>query len=263
MKKYTFISGAAGGLGSAFAKELALKGFNLFVTDISQEKLDSLKAELLQINANIEIITFACNLVIESQRQALINFVAENNVTFERLVNVAGVDIQKPFADYTAEKIKLHVGVNVNANVELTHAFLPRLSENAEILTVSSMSSVTPMPYFALYSATKALLSSLFMSLHYELKKKGIKVTVVMPGGIYTRPDIIQDIKTQGLSGKLSSQTPEQVVKGALKAVKKNKLKYIPGAFNKFIYFVEKITPLKVQLKFIAKRWGNRVRDAF
>ncbi len=260
---YSFISGAAGGLGSAFSRELAVKGSNLFITDISADKLENLKSELLKINPDIVVETFACNLVSEEDRKALINYVKDNGITFERIVNVAGVDIQKPFSDYTPEKIKLHVGVNVNANVELTHAFLTSLKENAEIITVSSMSSVTPMPYFALYSATKSLLTSLFMSLHYELKKKGIKVTVVLPGGIYTRPDIIEDIKTQGLSGKLSSQTPEQVVKGALKAVKKNKLKYIPGAFNKFLYFVEKVTPLKIQLKFIAKRWGNRVRDAF
>ena len=263
MSYYTFISGATGGLGSAFVKECALLGYNLFLTDISLEKLNELKETVLKENSGISVLAFPCNLIKEEERNNLISFIDENKVIFDRVINVAGVDIQKPFIDYTPEKIKLHVGVNVDANVALNHAFLSRRAPEMEIITISSMSSVTPMPYFALYSATKSLLASLFFSLHYELKDKGVKVTTVLPGGIYTRPDIVEDIKSQGLSGKLSSKTPEQVAKGALKAVKKNKLKYIPGLFNKFLYFIEKITPIKIQLKFIAKRWGKRVRDAF
>ena len=89
------------------------------------------------------------------------------------------------------------------------------------------MSGVTPMPYFALYSATKAMLTSFFTSLHYELKKQKVKVTVVLPGGVYTRPDIIKEIKGQGLWGRLSAKSPEFVAEKSLKAVQKNKVKYI------------------------------------
>ena len=42
-----------------------------------------------------------------------------------------------------------------------------------------------------------------------ELKKKGVKVTAIEPGGIYTRPDVCKDIEGQGLWGKLSAKKRE------------------------------------------------------
>ena len=125
------------------------------------------------------------------------------------------------------------------------------------------MSGASPMPYFALYSASKALLINLFTSLHYELKKDGVKVTVVMPGGVPTRPDIIEDIKGQGLWGKLSAKPADFVARKSLKAVKKNKIKYIPGGFNKFLNFIMKLVPKRIVLSFIARRWKKQTKDAF
>ena len=126
------------------------------------------------------------------------------------------------------------------------------------------MSGVSPMPYFAVYSATKAMLINLFTSLHYELKKDGVKVTTVLPGGVPTRPDIIANINEQGLGGKLSAKPASFVAEKSLKAVKKNKIKYVPGFFNKFLNFTMKIIPQRIVLKVISNRWKNiSGKDAF
>jgi short-subunit dehydrogenase len=119
------------------------------------------------------------------------------------------------------------------------------------------------MPYFALYSACKNYLTNLFTSLHYELKGEGVKMTTVLPGGVPTRPDIIDEIKSQGLWGKLSAKSPEFVTKKSLRAVKKNKTIYIPGFFNKLLNFTMKITPKPIVLRFIARRWKKHSKDAF
>ena len=125
------------------------------------------------------------------------------------------------------------------------------------------MSGASPMPYFALYSATKAMLTNFFTALHYELKKQGVNVTVVMPGGVPTRPDIIQDIKGQGLWGKLSSKPAKFVAEKSLKKAQKNKVKYIPGAFNRLLNAVMKIIPKQIVLRYIAHRWKKLEKDAF
>ena len=88
-------------------------------------------------------------------------------------------------------------------------------------------------------------------------------MTVVLPGGVPTRPDIIEDIKGQGLWGKLSSKSPEFVAEKSLKKVKKNKIKYIPGAFNRFLNFAMKLLPRRIVLTFIANRWKKQSKDAF
>jgi len=260
--EYTFVSGATGGIGKAFAVACATKGYNLYITGRSAEKLDTLKEELFVINPDISVEYFACDLTSEKERAAMVCDIDAKGIIFNRIINVAGVDIQKAFVDYTLQKVLFQIRVNCEATVSLTHELIARRGEKTELITISSMSGVSPMPYFALYSATKAMLTNFFTSLHYELKED-VKVTVVLPGGVPTRPDIIEDIKGQGLWGKLSSKPAEYVAEGALKAVRKNKIKYIPGFFNKFLYFLMKLAPKRITLKFIANRWKKQTKDAF
>lgn len=259
---WTFISGATGGIGKAFCHSLASKQNKLFVTGRSEQKLERLKQELVGAYG-CEIEYFACDLTDAKSREDMLSFISQKGLVFERIINVAGVDIQKAFEDYTLEKVLFQIRVNVEATISLTHSLLKIRAPQTEIVTISSMSGASPMPYFALYSATKAMLTNFFTSLHYELKKSGVKVTTVLPGGVYTRPDIVEDIRGQGLWGKLSAKSPEFVATKSLKAVKKNKLTYIPGFFNKFLNFIMKLVPKRLVLKFIANRWKKQTKDAF
>ncbi len=260
--EYTFISGATGGIGKAFANAVAKRGGNLFLTGRSKNKLVALK-ESITAKHPVEIEYFECDLTSEMSRREMIEYISNKGIKIKRIINVAGVDTQKAFSDYTAEKLLFQLRVNAEATVHLTYELLKLRAEKTEVITISSMSGQSPMPYFAVYSATKALLTNLFTSLHYELKDKGVNVTVVIPGGVPTRPDIIEDIKGQGLWGKLSSKSPEFVAEKSLKAVKKNKVKYIPGAFNKILNVIMKIVPKCIVLRFIARRWKKQTKDAF
>ncbi len=260
--EYAFISGASGGIGKAFTRSFAKRGYNLFLTGRNQEKLSVLKAEI-EKEFNVSVITFACDLTDQVSRKEMIEFIKSNGVKFSRINHVAGVDIQKPFLDYTLEKVHFQLRVNVESTISLTHELLNLRTKKCKIIVISSMSGASPMPYFALYSATKSMLTNFFTALNYELKKSGVNITVVMPGGVYTRPDIIEDIKGQGLWGKLSAMSPEIVSEKSIKKSEKNKARYIPGFFNKFLYFAIKILPKKIVLNFIAKRWKKISKDAF
>ncbi len=260
---YTFISGATGGLGKTYAFICGEKGYDLFLTARSAERLAALKKQLSEKFTGIKIEYFPCELTSDESRKTLISHIEEQGFKFDRIINVAGADIQKAFMDYTPEKAVFQIRVNCEATLLLTLGLLKNRAEKTEVLTVGSMSGVSPMPYFAIYSASKAFLQSFFTSLHYELKKDGVKVTTVLPGGMPTRPDLVEEIKKQGLGGKLSSKPPEFVVKKSLKAVKKNKIICVPGAFNKFLYFVMKIAPKRIVLRFIARRWKHYSKDAF
>lgn len=259
---YVFISGATGGIGKAFAREFAERGDKLFLTGRSEDKLSALKKQLLDEFAT-ECEIFACDLTNIDKIREMLAYADEKNIKFSGIINVAGVDIQKAFSDYTEEKLLFQIKVNAEATLYITHALLKRrASGKCRIITVSSMSGASPMPYFAVYSATKAMLTNFFTALHYELKGEA-NVTAVLPGGVYTRPDVIADIKGQGLWGKLSAKTPKFVAEKSVKASDKNKTKYIPGFFNRLLYFLIKILPRKIVLKFIAKRWKRQTKDAF
>lgn len=257
---YTLISGATGGLGKEFCRALVLTD-SLFLTGRSYDKLSALREELRSINPSASIEIFAADITDFEQRKKLFGYADELGIKFSGLFNVAGVDVQKEFAKYTEEKLVFQVRVNLEATLSLTRYVVERRAADLKILTVGSMSGTTPMPYFAVYSATKAALTNFFTSLRYEIKDA--KITTLLPGGIPTRPDVVKDIERQGLTGKLSSKPASFVVERALRALDKNRRKVIPGAFNKLIYFVEKITPLGLQCKYVAKRWSKKEKDAF
>ena len=119
------------------------------------------------------------------------------------------------------------------------------------------------MPYFAIYSATKSALTSFSVALREEVKKQNIAVTAILPGAMPTREDIKEQIKGQGLWGKLAVKSPQWVAKYSLKAVAKNKRKVIPGFWNKLMRVFTALLPTSWKLKFIAKRWSKISKDAF
>lgn len=258
---YTLVTGATGGLGKAFCKELYNGGDNLYLTGRSEEKLKALRDELYSGGKKGEIAYYPLDLTDETSRREFYKKFGETGDKFGALYNVAGVDTQKPFGEYTDEKIVFQVRVNLEATLSITRFALSYRSENFKILTVSSMSGTLPMPYFAIYSATKAALINFFTSLRYEYKD--LKITILAPGGIPTREDIIRDIEIQGFTGLLSSKPAEYVVKKAIKGLNRNKRLVIPGAFNKFVYALEKLAPNAIKCGYVAKNWSKKSKDAF
>ncbi|MBQ3506825.1 MAG: SDR family NAD(P)-dependent oxidoreductase [Clostridia bacterium] len=260
---YALVTGATGGLGKAFVFELAKRGYALILTGRSEEKLAALQTSLLDKYPKTQTHYIAADLCDETQRERLMQTVIERNLKICLLVNAAGADIQKPFAAYTQEKITFQCRANFEAAVSLCRFAIERKSERLEIVNISSVSGIYPMPYFAVYSATKGALTSFSVALREEMKGKGVAVTAVLPGAMPTREDIKQQIRGQGLWGRLAAKSPEWVAAYALKAVSKNKRKVIPGAWNKCMRFFTAWLPQSWKLKFIAKRWSKISKDAF
>ena len=257
---YSLVTGATGVLGKEFCKRLVLTD-DLFLTGRSLEKLTLLKAELLQINPTAKILFFPADLTDINERKNLFAYADENGVKFGGAFLVAGVDTQKAFEKYTPEKITFQTRVNFESVVDLTHGVLTRREKDLKVLAVASMCGTVPMPYFALYSATKSAVINFFQALRYEVKDA--KITTLIPGSIPTRDDIKKDIELQGWTGKASAKSPEFVVEKALKGLAKNKAKVIPGAFNKVVYFFEKITPTFIRNAIIANKFKNKEKDNF
>lgn len=262
MPSYTLITGATGGLGKAFARACARRGDNLFLTARDEEKLSAFAQELQAAYA-VEVLFCPCQLQDERSREEFFACVRAQELLFSRLINVAGADIQKGFCEYTQEKIIFQTRVNFEAAVSLARFALERRAPQLEILTVSSVSGIYPMPYFALYSATKKALEQFFSALHVELKGQNVKITTVLPGAMPTRKDICEQIEGQGLWGKIAAKSPDFVAEKSLAALRKNKRVYIPGFANRLMRFFTAAIPLGLKMKFIAARWSKISKDAF
>lgn len=260
MPEFTLVTGACGGLGGAFVRLLAERGEALFLTGRTEARLLALKSRLLADFPALTVEICACDLTDEVSRAALLAYADGKDMRFSRLVYVAGVDTQKALEKYTAEKVVLQSRVNLEAACDLARGVFAR--GGTEFLAVGSMSASTPMPYFALYSATKKGLEQLFVALHAEWKGRA-KVTVVLPGGIPTREDIKENIRAHGWFGRVSALPPRTVAERSLKALSRNRRKVVIGGWNKLLYALTKCVPTGIRLAFVARMWSKTEKDAF
>lgn len=262
-KKYALVTGATGGLGQAFCAALAKRGYSLLLTGRSEEKLLALQTELSTCYEGITTWICAADLSDFENRAAFMQTIKKEGIQISLLANVAGADVQKGLTEYTQEKIAFQCRVNFEAAVALCRFAIENKAETLQIVNVSSVSGIYPMPYFAIYSATKGALTSFSISLREEMKGKGVKVTAVLPGAMPTREDIKEQIKGQGLWGKMAAKSPYAVAEASLKAVAKNKRKAVVGFWNKVMRATTCWIPTPWRLKFIAKRWSKISKDAF
>lgn len=257
------VTGATGGLGKAFAFELAKHGYTLLLTGRSLDKLTALQTELSEKYPKISTWVYPADLSDIASRNKLMENIKTTGFKISLLANVAGVDIQKALADYTQEKIAFQCRVNLEAAIAFSRFAIENRDKRLEIINVSSVSGIYPMPYFAIYSATKAALTSFSVALRKELKGQNAAVTAILPGAMPTREDIKAQIRGQGLWGRLAAKSPSQVAEYALKAVRKNKKKPIVGFWNKVMRISTAWIPTSWKLHFIAKRWSKISKDAF
>lgn len=273
-KNCIIVTGATGYLGKAFIDELIKKQdiknriesgeTSLVFTGRSEEKLAALKSKLTSENKiRAEIFTKAMDLSSEQSRDEFFAALSARGEKIQMLINVAGADIQKPFADYTQKKLLFQCRANFEGAAAMCLYAVQNAEKKAKIINISSVSGIYPMPYFAVYSATKGALTSFSMSLSREVKKRGITVTAILPGAMPTREDIREQIRGQKAWGKLAAEPPSVVARKSLRAAEKGKSKVIVGFWNKFMNAATKLLPLSLKMKFIEKRWSKISKDAF
>ena len=254
------ITGATGVLGRAFAEEMMKRGYNLIITGRSAQKLELLHSELKELG-NGDIKTFACDLTDAEQRKSM--FAALSELKICMLINVAGADIQKPFGEYSQDKLTFQTRVNFEAAVSCCAFAIENRVETLRIINISSVSGVFPMPDFAIYSATKGALTSFSKAIAAEYRGKGVYVTAVLPGSIYTRTDVIQYINSLGAWAKFAAKQPQFVVKKSLAASERGKTCVVIGGANRLTLFTARLIPERLRLRFIARKWSATRKDAF
>lgn len=255
------ISGATGVLGKAFCRAVARRGDDLFMTARSGQKLAALKAELEGEFPDISVDFCPCDLASDEEFARL--FAAAEKYSFAYLYNVAGADIQQPFINYDDGQLRFQIRSTFEGAVRLISFAVSHRAKSLKVLNISSVSGILPMPYFAVYSSCKRALTDISLSLAKEFKGSGVKIQAAVLGSVYTRPDVVEYIKSEGAWARLSAKSPEWVVDRCLKLQNKKKCRYVLGFCNKFTCFFNKIIPLKVRLAFVARRWKRTTKNAF
>ena len=184
----------------------------------------------------------------------------------DRLINNAGAGDYGEFADGRWEKIRALLRLNVESLTRLCHALIPSMKRNGgDIINLSSLGALLPIPDFAVYAATKAYVSSLSEALRLELREHGIRVLAVCPGPVST--GFGKAARRPGFTGNMMpgrnafDTSVETVVKDSLRALSRGRARVFPGMKIRLAALLLSIAPLGL-IRFFMGRRPRKVQPA-
>jgi uncharacterized protein len=224
-KKYTLITGATSGIGKALAYACAKRRQNLIIASRSTEKMLAIKKDLEQYF--IEVKTITVDLSSPDGPPSLIQQCADFEIN--TLINNSGIGLQAlPQVDQPLAKVNDLLQVNVHSLVTLSTVFGNKMKERREgyIMNIASTAAFQPMPYAALYGASKAFVLSFSEAMALELNDYNVGVTAVCPG--ITDTNFFKCGKPNIPDWVYKLISPELVADRGLEAMYKRKIYVIP-----------------------------------
>ena len=245
------ITGASSGLGREFAfaiKERCPEIESFWLIARRRERLTELAKELGEEKCFVLPLDLTSQESINEYHQALSDSVPE----VKYLINNAGFGKLDDFENISAHDSGDQVTLNCTALTVITRETLPYMQKNGEIINISSIASFAPNTRMAVYSSTKAYVTSFSRALREELKSRKINVIAVCPGPMDTEFMPIANIKkgTSKTFDTLPRVNPKTVARKTLEHSSKKKAVYTPKAFFKLYRIIAKILPTALVMKF-------------
>lgn len=176
LMKRALVTGASEGIGRALSLRLAREGYEVTAVARNEARLDELLRELKGIGHQ----KIVADLSQASGVQRITDELGRHH--YDLVVNNAGFGGLSPFAKQPVEKIREMLALNIQALVEISHAYVRTAKRGDTLVNVASTLSFLPMPAQNVYAATKAFVTSFSESLWYEMKSQGVHVVNLCPG---------------------------------------------------------------------------------
>ncbi len=255
------VTGASSGIGLQYATQLARDYHTDLLLVSNQEKeLAEVAADLAE-KYGVRTIAKYADLSKQNAAEELFAWCVENNYVVDILINNAGVFFFNPYCETNMKRIELMLNLHVVTVAKLTRLFGEQMcnrvltSEQQEqricrkhrrkgyILNMSSMSAWMAMPGIQTYNSTKAFIYNFSKSIWYELKPKGVNITVMAPGAVDTALfGLAPNLRKLAVALTVSIP-PEKLVKRALRKMFRGKKADTPGLINWLCTPILKHTP--------------------
>ncbi len=186
--KVAIVTGAASGIGLGLAEHLLAQGaLAVFMGDFTEENLEREAARLNREYPN-KAFSMLTDVTKSDQVTKLIQAAKDFDGHVDFLFNNAGRGATLPTEQVTFELWKQIMDLNVMGVVYGTYAAIPIMREQGfgHIVNTASLAGLVPIPYQAIYVASKSAVISMTESLYYELKSEGLRFSVFCPSNIKT-----------------------------------------------------------------------------
>ena len=262
--RYTLITGASSGLGREMARVIARRhGGNLVIAARRRERLEELTRELRD-ETGVDVVPLEVDLTVPAQVHSLFER-ATSQRTIDAVVLNAGVTYFGHAEDQPIDSVDTMVATNVASAAQLATRFAKHFvatGQKAHMLFVSSMASLAPMPYQALYGGTKAFLTNYAYALRHELSRHGIKVGVFLPGGIVTEMTELSGLSRIYKSGDVGMMEAALCARFAVDALRRGSSATIPGASNHLLAVAMRSFPKALVLPVVERLYRAGVNSS-
>ena len=129
------------------------------------------------------------------------------------------------------------------------------------VVNLASIAGFQPVPYFAVYAATKAYVLSLSEALDVEWAPRGLRVVAVCPGPVPTEFQAVAGSPDARRTPKSMLRTPEQVAASTLAAITRPRRVVTPAPLHGWMYWAQRFVPRGYVLKKAAQGMLERMRE--
>jgi 3-oxoacyl-[acyl-carrier protein] reductase len=183
--KLAIVTGAAGGMGLAFASRFAAEGAALILTDVDEKGLEQTASTLRGQGASCS--THRVDLAVESEIHQFAAQVGGRHPTVDVLINNAGLaygEVAMEFEKLSQAKWLRFLSINTVAPLLLAQALrAPLAKAHGSVVNVSSMASYVPG---TAYGVTKAALNAMTYAMAHSFGADGVRVNAIAPGVMET-----------------------------------------------------------------------------
>ena len=255
--KTALVTGASAGIGMAFARVLAQRGFNLVITARRAERLANLARELESLTG-VSVRAVPADLARADAARQLVDALEREQIAIDMLVNNAGFGIAGRYRDVPWQRHSEFLQLMVTAPCELTRHLLPGMTARGygRIINVASVAGLIPgAASSTLYGASKAFLISFTQALHSEQRGTGVHVCALCPGYTYTEfHDVSGTRERMNRMPKFLWLDATRVVEEGYRAVMRNQPVCVPGLQYKAIVGFARLLPLGVAHRLVSGR---------
>ncbi len=250
-RRLVLVTGASSGIGAAFARQFAAKGWDLALVARREDKLKDL-AEELKAQFGVESLIIADDLSDPEAPARIVKAVADAGRQIDGLVNNAGAGQPGYFTETSWEDQARFFELMAVSYLKLMHMTAPDMARRGfgRIINIASVSALLPSARaHTVYSGTmypglKSLLIKASEALAQELEDKGVHVTAVAPGYTFSEfHDVNGARSTVSRLPKYWMLTAEEVAITGYDAVERGVPLRVPGAWYKFLVAVARILP--------------------
>ena len=253
------ITGASSGIGLALAQALAARGANLILVARSADKLQRVAADLVRQHG-VRAHAIVADLGVSGAAEEAYAQACALGLTPHILINNAGFATYGRFESLPLARQLDEIALNCRAVVALSHAALPAMLSQGHgaIINVASTAALQPLPYMAVYGATKAFVLSFSEALWQEYRDRGIRVLALCPGATDTAFFDVVGADEAAVGQRMSV---DAVVNTCLNALEQGRSHVVAGRANRLLGCLPRLLPRQIILGVVANMLKPRKQN--